>query len=93
MSGTTQALTADERRDVLAERLFGSLNATFDLAAVYLGDRLGLYRALADAGPSTSGELSARTGLVERYVREWLEHGAVTGFLEADDSVDGQARR
>ncbi len=93
MSETTQALTADERRDALAERLFGSLNATFDLAAVYLGDRLGLYTALADAGPSTSSELSARTGLVERYVREWLEHGAVTGFLDADDTADGQARR
>ena len=58
------------------------LNATFDLAAVYLGDRLGLYRALAETEPSTSTELAERTGLVERYVREWLEHGAVTGFLE-----------
>ncbi len=63
------------------------------LAAVYLGDRLGLYRALAETGPSTSTELAARTGLVERYVREWLEHGAVSGFLEADDSADGDARR
>ena len=93
MSEPSQTLTAAERRDALAERLFGSLNATFDLAAVYLGDRLGLYGALAEAGPSTSGELSTRTGLVERYVREWLEHGAVTGFLEADDAPDGQARR
>ncbi|QHC22094.1 class I SAM-dependent methyltransferase [Streptomyces sp. GS7] len=37
-----------------------------------LGDRLGLYRAMAGAGPLTSVELAARTGLVERYVREWL---------------------
>ena len=89
----TAGATADARRDALADRLFGSLNATFDLAAVYLGDRLGLYRALADAGPSTSTELAERTGLVERYVREWLEHGAVGGLLDADGSADGTSRR
>lgn len=93
MSQVTPTPAADGRRDALAERLFGSINATFDLAAVYLGDRLGLYRALADGGPTTSSELAARTGLVERYVREWLEHGAVTGFLEADGAADGEARR
>jgi len=85
--------SAETRRDELAGRLFGAINGTMDLAAVYLGDRLGLYRALADGGASTSGELAARTGLVERYVREWLEHGAVTGFLEADGSADGLVRR
>src|SRR3970040_2091670 len=64
-----------------AARLFGPLGATMDLAALYLGDRLGLYRALADGGPMTSGDLAARTGLVERYVREWLEHGALSDLL------------
>ena len=90
-----QAMTtaADARRDTLAERLFGSINATFDLAAVYLGDRLGLYQALADGGSATSGELAARTGLQERYVREWLEHGAVTGILDVDGDADPLARR
>jgi hypothetical protein len=39
---------------------------------VYLDGQLGLFAALRDAGPSTSEELAARTGLVERYVREWL---------------------
>ena len=85
--------TAEARRDELAERLFGSINATFDLAAVYIGDRLGLFRALAETGPSTSVELAAGTGLVERYVREWLEHGAVIGFLLADEAEDALARR
>jgi SAM-dependent methyltransferase len=93
MTDQPPTLTADARRDALAERLFGSINATFDLAAVYLGDRLGLFRALAEAGPSTSVELAARTGLVERYVREWLEHGAVTGLLATDGDDDGLARR
>jgi 2-polyprenyl-3-methyl-5-hydroxy-6-metoxy-1,4-benzoquinol methylase len=93
MSDRPGSPTAEARRDELAERLFGSINATFDLAAVYIGDRLGLYRALAEAGPSTSTELAARTQLVERYVREWLEHGAVTGFLAADPAEDAMARR
>ncbi|HEY4727129.1 MAG TPA: SAM-dependent methyltransferase, partial [Actinomycetes bacterium] len=44
-----------------------------ELYAVYLGERLGLYRALAEGGPATSAELAERTGTVERYVREWLE--------------------
>ena len=83
----------EARRDALADRLFTSANATFDLAAVYLGDRLGLFRALADGGPATSAELANRTGLDERYVREWLEQQAVTGILAADASEDARGRR
>ncbi|HSR57227.1 MAG TPA: methyltransferase domain-containing protein, partial [Candidatus Binataceae bacterium] len=50
----------------------------------YLGDRLGLFKAMADAGWVTSNELAERTGLSERYIREWL--GAVTsaGYVEYD---------
>lgn len=50
----------------------------------YLGDRLGLFKAMADAGWVTSDELAERTGLSERYIREWL--GAVTsaGYVEYD---------
>lgn len=76
--------TAGGRTNPLAERLFQSSLATLDLLTVYLGDRLGLYRALAE-GPATSTELAARTGTFERYVREWLEQQTVTGFLEVDD--------
>jgi len=78
--------TADAARDALATRLFGSLLASMDLAAIYLGDRLGLYRALGEAGPMTSSDLATRTGLVERYVREWLEHGAVSGLLTVNEA-------
>jgi len=47
-----------------------------------LGDRLGLYRAMAGAGPLTAGELAERTGTTERYVREWLSAQAATGYVE-----------
>ena len=63
------------------------LRAVDDIAAGYLGvmvslgTRLGLYRALAGAGPLTSHELAERTGTVERYVRDWLSAQAVAGYL------------
>lgn len=48
---------------------------------VVLGDRLGLYRTMAGAGPLTPGELAERTGTAERYVREWLSAQAATGYV------------
>jgi SAM-dependent methyltransferase len=71
--------------DALAERLFSAAVASFDLAGVYLGDRLGWYRSLADAGPATAEELAERTNTDARYAREWLEQQAVAGILEVDD--------
>jgi 2-polyprenyl-3-methyl-5-hydroxy-6-metoxy-1,4-benzoquinol methylase len=80
-----EALTARLRRDMV-----GAL----ELFTVYLGERLGLYRALAADGPATSAELAGRTGTDERYVREWLEHHAASGLVEVDDPAAGpQARR
>lgn len=69
----------------LASRLFHNQIAALELGAIYLGERLGLYRSLADAGPATSSELAARTGTTERYIREWLEHHAASGLLDVDD--------
>jgi SAM-dependent methyltransferase len=82
------AAEASERRDALVERLFQSTLSAMDVLSVYLGVRLGLYRALADRGPSTSAELADAAGLNERYAREWLEQQATTGILE----VDGERR-
>lgn len=48
---------------------------------VAVGDKLGLYRALADGGPATQDELAARTGMAPRYLREWLSQQAAAGFL------------
>jgi SAM-dependent methyltransferase len=75
---------ASAARDALTARLFQSTLGLFDIFAVYLGDRLGLYRALSAAGRATSAELAMRTGTDERYVREWLEQQAPTGMLEVD---------
>jgi 2-polyprenyl-3-methyl-5-hydroxy-6-metoxy-1,4-benzoquinol methylase len=79
-----EALTARLRRDMV-----GAL----EIFTVYLGERLGLYRALAADGPATSAELAGRTGTNERYVREWLEHHAASGLLEVDDPAAGPLAR
>jgi 2-polyprenyl-3-methyl-5-hydroxy-6-metoxy-1,4-benzoquinol methylase len=66
----------------------------FDIFGAYLGDRLGLYRALADGGPATSSALAKRAGCNERYVREWMEQQAVSGVLDVvEPSEDAVARR
>jgi 2-polyprenyl-3-methyl-5-hydroxy-6-metoxy-1,4-benzoquinol methylase len=76
---------AEARRDALAGRLFEAAIATADLQAVYLGLKLGLYEALAAAGPASAPVLATRAGIDARYAREWLEHQAVGGFLHVDD--------
>jgi 2-polyprenyl-3-methyl-5-hydroxy-6-metoxy-1,4-benzoquinol methylase len=80
--------------EAFAGRLFQAAVATFDLLGVYLGDRLGLYRALHAGGPATAGELAARAGVDARYAREWLEQQAVSAILAVDDAgADPEARR
>ena len=94
MSMETRSPTAAERTpDELVGRLFAASLGMFDVMAVYLGDQLGLYRALRDGGPATSTELAGRAGIDERYAREWLEQQAVTGILDTDPEADAEERR
>jgi len=74
-----------DRTNALHERLFGDALGALELYTIYLGERLGLYRALAESGPVTSSQLAARTGTTERYVREWLEQHAASDLLAVDD--------
>src|SRR3954452_11290699 len=81
-----------DRAEALAGGLFDSMVGLMDLAGVYIGDRLGLYAELAEAPWSTSEELAERTGTRERYVREWLEHQAVSGLLDVEEGDDRHYR-
>jgi 2-polyprenyl-3-methyl-5-hydroxy-6-metoxy-1,4-benzoquinol methylase len=65
-------------------RAVDEVGATLNTALVVMGDKLGLYRALAGAGALTPAEVSERTGTNERYVREWLNAQAAGGFVEYD---------
>jgi SAM-dependent methyltransferase len=83
---TTSTEAPPTQTEELVERLFAAAIDTVEIASVHIGGRLGFYRALADGGDATPGELAARTGTAERYVREWLEQQAVAGFLTVDDA-------
>ena len=85
---------ADTQRDELVERLFSATLGMAEVLTVYLGDTLGLYRAIERAGSMTAPELANETGIFERYAREWLEQQAAAGILSVDDvSAPADARR
>lgn len=65
-------------------KMLGDMGAAISGALVIVGDRLGLYRALADNGPSTSTELAEATNTSERYVREWLNAQAASDYVSYD---------
>lgn len=69
------------------DKAIGDIGAGMSAVLVLIGDQLGLYRAMADAGPLTPAELAARTGTVERYVREWLANQAAGGYVTYDPAT------
>jgi SAM-dependent methyltransferase len=69
-------------------RAVDEVGATLNAALVVMGDKLGLYRALAGSGPLTPAELAERTGTAERYVREWLNAQAAGGYVEYDAGTE-----
>ena len=76
------APTIDEAKvDQFTHQLIGDLAAALSAVLIHIGDRLGLYRALADSVPVTSGRARRKTGLAERYLREWLHNQAAAGWV------------
>jgi SAM-dependent methyltransferase len=72
-------------------QVVGDMGATMHATLVVLGDKLGLYKAMAGAGPLTSAELAERTGTAERYVREWLNANAASGYVTYEPSTQRYA--
>jgi ubiquinone/menaquinone biosynthesis C-methylase UbiE len=68
-------------------KMVGDLGAAMSAALVIIGDKLGLYTALAQDGPATSAELAERTGAAERYLREWLAAQAAAGYVSYDKAA------
>jgi SAM-dependent methyltransferase len=80
--------TIDQSRvQAFLGQVIGDLGAALSAVLIRVGDRLGLYRAMRDGKPVTSLELAARTGLAERYVREWLHNQAAAGWVGYDASA------
>jgi SAM-dependent methyltransferase len=71
--------------DALLGRAVGDMAAAASAGLVRIGERLGLYRAMAGAGPMTPADLAKKTGTHERYVREWLLNQAAGGYVAYDE--------
>jgi 2-polyprenyl-3-methyl-5-hydroxy-6-metoxy-1,4-benzoquinol methylase len=74
------AINQDKLHEFLGKAIT-DFGAVFNAALIRIGDKLGLYKALASSGPQTSAELAKRTGTSERYIREWLSSQAAGGYV------------
>lgn len=93
---STQQMTSevvDQERDAFIDQFLNYASGTFNMFSIYIGDRLGFYRALAEGGASTSADLAARTNTHERYAREWLEQQTVAGILIVEDANQSASER
>ena len=85
MSTTQEAPAVDiDKLMQFVFRAVDEVGSTLNTALVVMGDKLGLYRALAGAGALSPAELATRTGTAERYVREWLNAQAAGGYIAYD---------
>src|SRR5262245_64630149 len=82
---TTETTPLDESKlDAFVGRFLGDLGTALHLPTVLVGDRLGLYRAMATGEPMTPAAVAEQTGTNERYVAEWLAAQAAAGYMEYD---------
>ena len=88
MTTTSPTTTIDEQRLMgFVFRAVDEIGATLNTALVVMGDRLGYYRALVELGPTTPGELAARTDTESHYAREWLGAQAAGGIVDYDPAT------
>src|SRR3954469_7936301 len=81
---TTASAIDEQRLEAFMGRFVADMGAAATAPLVLIGDKLGLYKAMADGEPVTPAELAERTGCRERYVREWLCQQAASGYVEYD---------
>lgn len=83
------ALTIDEGRlNAFLGKVVDDFGTTLTASLVAIGDKLGLYKAMAGAGPLTADEIAARTGTTPRYIREWLVNQAASGYVTYDPATE-----
>ena len=82
MSTAAQGRTINEdKMNQFLGKVVGDFGAALSSSLVYIGQKLGLYKALADSGRVTPAELAEKTSTNERYVREWLINQAASGYV------------
>ncbi len=87
MANQTQPVDTDKLMAFLGQ-VIGELGATVNAGLIVAGDQLGLYRAMAGAGPISSSDLAEKTRTSERYVREWLNAQAAGGYVTYDPATE-----
>ena len=85
---TTPRAIDPDKLNAFLNLAVGDMGAALHSAVVLMGDRLGLFRAMRDGTPVTSQQLSERTGVRERYVREWLKANAASKYVDYDPATD-----
>lgn len=83
-----QSPVDEEQLNELIGTAVNDLGGAFHTALADIGDKLGLYRALADAGPLNAAELAEQTDTTERYIREWLGSQAAGGYVTYDPETE-----
>jgi len=83
----------EQQRDAFIEKYLQDISGTFNVFSIYIGDRLGLYRAITELGSPTASELARHTATNARYIREWLEQQTVAGILQVVDVALGPEER
>ncbi len=85
---TTSTPVDEARLEAAVGTTVTELSAAFSSVLALLGDRLGLYKAMAGAGPLSSAQLAERAGCEERYVREWLHNQAAGHIVDYDPTAE-----
>jgi SAM-dependent methyltransferase len=88
---STTATIDESKLHALMGQVVSDLGAAMSAPLIRIGEKLGLYRVMAYAGPLGSEEIAARAGLAERYVREWLRGQAAAGYVAYDPDCDRYA--
>jgi 2-polyprenyl-3-methyl-5-hydroxy-6-metoxy-1,4-benzoquinol methylase len=83
MAAKSDQLDMEKAKNV-AQNIVGDIASTVHAAMCFIGDRLGLFKAMAGAGPLTVEQLAQKTGLSERYIREWLSAMVAGRYVEYD---------
>lgn len=78
----------NKKVETMAFRVVGDMGGAFTMALGYVGDRLGLFKAMAGAGPVSSVDLARKTNLNERYVREWLRAMVAAEYIDYDPLLE-----
>jgi ubiquinone/menaquinone biosynthesis C-methylase UbiE len=84
----TEVQLDQEKLEAFVGRIVLDAGTAMRGGLMYIGDRLGIFAALAQSGPVTAAELARQTGLNERYLREWLGSMATAEYVEHDSAGD-----